>query len=173
MDFCIWNSEWTIVRVCIKYFSFSCAWFSWKTEKSDGCTFTALLRLIFLGVETVNEMLITVWFFFAKRPKLSHSELNSTDHAVERQSLAFCQISFQCRNFWNSLISLVCFSFSLFFHSFCFLLSRFWSYSFFRTWLFFNWQTVCFLGTKMIYISIYVGRRRHKNEMKFIQLQLT
>ena len=111
--------------------------------------------------------------FFAKRPKLSHSELNSTDHAVERQSLAFCQISFQCRNFWNSLISLVCFSFSLFFHSFCFLLSRFWSYSFFRTWLFFNWQTVCFLGTKMIYISIYVGRRHHKNEMKFIQLQLT
>ena len=58
--------------------------------------------------------------FFAKRPKLSHSELNSTDHAVERQSLAFCQISFQCRNFWNSLISLVCFSFSLFFIPFVF-----------------------------------------------------
>ena len=67
----------------------------------------------------------------------------------------------------------VCFSFSHFFHSFCFLVSRFWSYSFFRTWLFFNWQIVCFLGTKMIYISIYVGRRRHKNEIKFIQLQLT
>ena len=46
--------------------------------------------------------------FFAKRPKLSHSELNSTDHAVERQPLALCQISFQCRNFWNFWISLVC-----------------------------------------------------------------
>ena len=51
--------------------------------------------------------------FFAKRPKLSHSELNSTDHAVERQPLEFCQISFHCRNFWNFWIS-NCFCFSLF-----------------------------------------------------------
>ena len=96
--------------------------------------------------------------------------LNSTDHAVEGQSLALCYQVFNAK----FIISLVSFSFSLFFFiPFVFFCPVSGHIHFSELGFSLIGRYSLFLGTKMIYISIYVGRRRHKNEMGSSQLQLT